>query len=295
MPDKLSYSAQIFWSIVLVFESFIIITTNAIAINIFSKKNFIICKSAYLLISLTMADVLVGIAPFFHFIEVIYSKGDTQPGCGVVITDISKVYSFFTIMTSLSGLAIIAIERALATFKPHLHRRYNSGQYFKTIVIAWLTSIVCTVMKGFSECSDNSKLVTIFINIMTIFVITCILAIVVSYLSVMIKMKFFSLLVNSSLTFKNNAKLSKTLMITTMVAVFANLPRILFRLVGSRCAGCQYLLTKNADLASNVILYSNSFANVFVYTLRMPAFRKEFKKTICKCTLKRNGIASTNE
>lgn len=278
MTDKLSYQAFVTWSVVLAFQSVVLIIGNITAIGIFSKRNFVVCKSAYLLINLTIADVLVGLAPLVHLVEIIYTNGSSsQQHCGVLITDISKVYSFFTILASLSCLAVIAVERCFATFKPHRHRLGRRFHYVIIITLSWCLTIVCTTFKGIATCNDG-KMITIFTNIMTVLVALCLISIILSYLAIAIKMKFTAINAKSSASFKQNARLSKTLIITTLIAVLFNMPRIFFRLIGSKCEPCQYLLTKNADLASNVILYSNSFANLFIYSLRMPVFRKEFKK-----------------
>lgn len=290
--DQLNHHAIITWSVVLSIESFVIITSNIAAIAIFSKRRFVICKSAYLLINLTTADVLVGFAPLIYLLDIIYNHGYTQERCGVLITDLSKVYSFFVILASLSCLTTIAIERGYATFSPHRHRRCPSSSYFVSIFLSWCFVALCTVGKGISTC-NGGKVAMMFTNIMSIFVSVCFISIICSYLAITIKMKFTSMNSKSQASYKQNARLSKTLIITTFLAVLANLPRILFRFVGPRCEPCHLLLSKNGDLFSNVILYSNSFANLFVYSLRMPVFRNEFKKTFSVIFSSFTGRVST--
>ena len=283
--EQLSHHAKIIWLVVLSVESVLIITCNIAAIYVFSNRRFVICKSAYLLINLTTADVFVGFAPLIHLLEIVYNKGYSQEQCGVLITYISKVYSFFTKMTSLACLSVIAIERSFATFSPHQHRRGTSTHYFISIFLSWCLISVGTVFKGLSIC-NGGKVAAIFTNIMSIFVALCFISIIFSYIAIAFKMRFTTMSSKSTASYKQNAKLSKTLVITTLIAVLAYLPRILFRFVGPKCKPCQFLLTKNADLISNVIVYSNSFANLFVYSLRMPVFRNEFKKAF-------SGVFST--
>ena len=222
MVDRLSYHAQIVWVVVLAIESITIIASNIVAISIFSKRKFVVCKSAYLLINLTIADALVGVAPLLHLVELIYSTGSSQSECGVVINVVSKVYSFFTIMASLSCLALIALERVFATFKPHHHRRIQRRHYMYTITASWCATLVATTFKGITNCISG-KIVLVFTSFMTFFVAMCILMIVVPYLAIALKMRFFSSF-QSGITQKNNARLSKTLMITTMLAILTTHP-----------------------------------------------------------------------
>jgi len=263
---------QIVWASLFGLEALVIICANSMAIRIFLQRKFRMSKSSYLLVNLTVADVLVGFASLCTLLEVVYSSQGLFATCNSpkthLINAISLSLSIFTLVASLNALALLAFERALAILIPLRFRLVEGVHYIYSISMSWLLSLV-VLLKNISDCSTgfDSSLLR---SIMTIIIGTDIITIVLSYSAILIKVKYRpSMQVNS--TMKKNIKLSKTLMLTTMCALVTWSPRVVISFLKRQ----SITISSQANFISMMMLYSNSFVNLFVYALRMPAFRRE--------------------
>lgn len=108
------------WMIVYSGEGLLILTGNSVAAFIFMKIRNNLKRMSYLLISLTVADLLLGISISWHLWEGIAVMGQKcQRLCGK-----NRIYywsvSLYT--ASLLSLSLISLERMFAIFWPFRHR-----------------------------------------------------------------------------------------------------------------------------------------------------------------------------
>lgn len=272
-------NAQKVWACLFGIEGFIIICGNALAIRIFMGRKFIICKSSYLLINLTVADMLVGFSSFCTLFEVLYASNTMFSSCENPgynqINKISFSFSICTLVAALNSLALMALERALAILIPLRFRRAKTMHYIYCIGLSWLLSML-VLLKNINDCSQGFVR-NLLRSFMMLIIFVSISAIVLSYTAILIKVKYRpSLQVKNSAIMLRNIKLSKTLMLTTLVALITWLPRFITYILKRGSVSTDH----DTSLVLVMIIYSNSIANLFVYAFRMPVFRKELKKMI---------------
>lgn len=264
-------NTQIFWAVVLAIEAFLIIFSNIISIRIFLEKRFTAAsKSSYLLVNLTFADLLVGLAAVFNSIEVIaYNKFLFVPCNGIVVNEISLTLAVFASFASLNSLALIALDRTLAIFAPWSFRRAKKRYYFFAITTSWCISLPFAFIMNLADCTNMIRHL-LFIVIIS----SAIIVMIVSYTLIFIKTKLFST-VQSNFSLRNSIRLSKTMQMATCMALGTWLPRFVAGRMGIAARG---VVLANVYMALVVLMYSNSFANFFIYALRISQFRKELYK-----------------
>lgn len=186
-----------------------------------------------------------------------------------LLNEISGNVSNFTLLASLTSLAMMAFERALSIVAPFKFRLVDSRHYFCAIGCSWCLSIMIFLR----HLNCHSSLINSYMAFVTLI---SILIIIISYATIVLKRLYFPE-INISITMRNNLKLAKTLMLTTLVALVTWVPSfIILNMVG------RGYLSHNIGVVFVMVIYSNSFANLLVYTIRMPQFRRELYKII-KC------------
>jgi hypothetical protein len=270
----------VLWSVFFGIESLVIFVVNSLALFIFQKRTFLVKKSTYLLINLTIADFLVGITAFL---------------CIPVIIFDSEYLSAFHILSipiplfgSLFFMTAIAVERVYATFRPFRHRFLAKRNYL--VVIAFIWSLVGVIsmlifaafgLRVWNKSSTRKpdlviKMLSVLLSAISLIVIC------ICYVSLWVKIRFFKTMNFQNLrTIHENNKLAKTLFIMTIISLLAWLPKI-----GSIGLNKKYTCVKDKSItvASFSILFMNSFINFVVYLIRMREFKNELENLIRRCS-----------
>lgn len=260
-------------------ESIVIFVVNAFALLVFHKRTFLIKRSTYLLINLTIADFLVGISAFLFMPANII---DSQ-----YLTSFHTLAVPIPLFGSLFFMTAIALERVYATFKPLRHRFLSKKKYLAVITFIWcLVGVISAFIfvafgmrvwkKSASNYMDKAKVIVKTISVISSGISLAIISI--SYLSLWIKIRFFKDLNFQNLrTIKENNKLAKTLFIITVISILTWLP-ILISVSLSKGSYCgDEKITKRASYA---ILFLNSIINFVVYLIRMPEFKNELVRML---------------
>lgn len=256
------------WVIVLSTEVVLIMISNILAIKVFLRVQLAgTQKSTFLLINLTVADLLVGVSALFNVVEVIGYDQFIFLAChGSTINDASLYFSVFAGIASLISLALVAVERMLAILTPFRFRQAKKRHYIIGIIVSWCLALPVIVI----DCDHKQKnlgiyfAVTIAIAILTMFF---------SYTAIYVKTKYFCKFKPTNST-RNNIKLSKTMQMTTILVVITWLSRFI--------SGRLELSEKSESLANLhmgfiVLVYANSFVNVIIYTILLPKFRQQLR------------------
>ena len=142
-----SSSECIIWLTVFTAESVAIVTVNLLAIILFIKSRNLRTRSMYLVISLTVADMLVGVLSggYVTFARLL--------GCRLIKLNLSsevsialRSFDFFFPIVSLTNIAVISLERFHATFRPFRHRLIKSWVYVVAIVVVWVFPVIVLVI-----------------------------------------------------------------------------------------------------------------------------------------------------
>lgn len=265
---------RIVWVVVLTSEAFVIIISNIMALKIFLTKKF--PKSATLLANLTVADILSGITPLLNCLEIIYSIEGKYEYCSTTINVAALNFSHFANLASLSAISVIAIERAMATFLPLKHHDAKRRYFFCGIVCSWILPSVILLFGLLAECSPrNSKVLR---SLLKFIVIPSVCITMVSYIAVLMKMRFFPFHVFTTVA-RIQSRLSRTLIISSLVTLIATLPKTTVMAIRQNCKSCKNMPI-HVIIAADCILYSSSFFNLLVYNTRIPLFRKERRRNI---------------
>lgn len=278
----MSSTVFVVFCVLLSTESIFICIGNAFAIFVFWKKRFSLQRTYYLLLNLTVADLLVGV------VEIILLATRSVPFLFPESPDYDRntyhysfLFSSLTILfswCSVFSLVVISLERAYAVLCPLRHRTLNTRVYVSGIVLIWAAAIFAAVLFMlpliFSEVVD-SRISTIFINL------TLLLSLSVICTSYMIMRSRLSrsLPVFDSQIRRNiarNMQLSKTLFMIISLSLICWLPAVLLYSVIHVCPNCVSEVAK-VMLIATVFHLANSVINPIMYTYRMPMFKEALR------------------
>ena len=262
-------SWNIFWSSSFGLLAVLIILGNFFTIWVFHRQRSR-KRSYFLLISLAVADLMVGLFAIPLFI--IGSSTEYSRFWWLVSTS----FDAFTGLTSIYTLAVISLERMFAIVCPLRHRTLTSRNYIYAIAIPWMVAAVfVTVLILYSyEIIKHPS----YRFLLLLFQTTPLLTMCVAYFSIWIKRKSTKGIRNHRAA--RESKLAKTLFLVTGASLLTWTP---FQIMNNLFLfqGLQISLT--VFYLSKILQFSNSLVNVVIYPLRIPEFKKTLKNIIHCC------------
>ena len=260
-----------FWTVTFSLTGIVITTGNFVTIGIFLKTK-LRQRPHFLLISLAIADMLVGALSVPLYIAV-----GIHPNNLLLILSFQCV-DIFTGVISIFTLASISLERMYAIVWPLRHRTLTSNFYKCAIGIPWLVGllgILARVLLHFHEISPLA-----FFVIINTFVSTPLLFTSVAYF--MIWRKHRCRLPDRAQAAGRDEKLAKTLFLITGAFIVTWFPFHVINIIDFFCLPCQrwpYLMIH----IMKVLQFSNSFINVIVYPLRITEYKEILLKILNYC------------
>ena len=269
-----SSSDCIIWVTVFNAESVAIVTVNLLAIILFIKNRNLRTRSMYLVISLTVADMLVGV------LSVGYYQFDLIQECSLIKLNLSgEVYFPLVIvfyvfpLVSLTNISVISLERFHAIFRPFRHRVIKRWVYVIAITAVWVFPLIVSVIWGV----ENLYFYGYHVYIIESYCLLCLIVTFVSYTSILFKFRFGAHPQRHCTAALRQRKLTVTLFITTLVSLLLWLPYSIFLTVHwSNGIWNSLSLPEHFRLAYSLqfLFYANSLVNPILYTIRMPDFKK---------------------
>ena len=269
-----SSSECIIWLTVFTAESVAIVTVNLLAIILFIKNRNLRTRSMYLVISLTVADMLVGV------LSVGYVQFSFLQACRLIKLNLSfevlissTSFFFFFPFVSLTNIAMISLERFHAPFRPFRHRLIKKWVYVVAIAVVWAFPVIVSVIYVVNVLS----LIAYYLYIPESYCLLWSIVTFVSYASILFKFRFGAHPQRHCTAALRQRKLTVTLFITTLVSLLLLLPySILFLLVGSTNIFNSLSFPNSLRLVYSLrfLFYFNSLVNPILYTIRMPDFKK---------------------
>ncbi|XP_073231463.1 uncharacterized protein [Porites lutea] len=275
---QLSSSECITWFAVTLTVCVAIVTVNLLSIILFIRNRSLRTRAMYLVISLTIADMLVG--GFSHLYQFRFLS---LFSCDIVKMNLSQelnlIISFLYLwfpMTSLTNIAVISLDRMHATIRPFRHRLIKKWVYGVTIVGVWVLAAMVLSVSLILHLYGKEWLFSVYL--LPSYYCLCLLVICVSYSSIVVKFLCGGHPQHHGGD-NRQRKLTVTLFIMTIVSLLMWLPYavlafLFFQSVTSirKFLSIQELIRL---LLSLIILYlMNSLVNPIVYTIRIPEFRK---------------------
>ena len=261
------------WFAVFLIESVAIVAVNILSIIIFMKHRNLRTRAMFLVINLTIADMLVGglfSIPLYNLLGL---------GCDTVNISLTKkgyniIFFFFYwfLLSSLTSIAAISLDQLHATLRPFRHRVIKTWVYGVTVAGVWvLTAIISAAIRIvglLGEEGSHSFYLWQSYNCL------CLFFICVSYASIVVKCLCGAHPQHHGATSRQR-KLTVTLFIMTIVSLLMWLPYVIATFVYYKTARMESYQTKlRVQYSLLVFLHINSLANPIVYTIRMPKFRK---------------------
>ena len=254
-----------------------IVTVNLLSIILFIKNSNLRTRGMYLVINLTVVDILVGGLCTINLLSI-----DTVIGCKTVNVRLPwegyMIYGFTFLwfpLTSLTNITVISLERMHATFRPFSHRVIKKWVYGVTISVVWvLAGMISTaifMLTLFGKEGSHSQF------LWQSYCWLCLSIISASNASVTVKICCGARPQHHGAA-RRQRKLTVTLLIMTIVSLLSCwLPYAVATFVYYTTDSIRSLsFTKRMRLNMSCLLlfYTNSFVNPVVYTIRMPKFKK---------------------
>ena len=268
-----SSSECIIWLTVFTAESVAIVTVNLLAIILFIKNRSLRTRSMYLVISLTVADMLVGVLSG-GYVQLKFLRQ-----CGLIKLNLSRIViplaTFFDVfpLVSLTNIAVISLERFHATFRPFRHRLIKRWVYVVAIAVVWVFPLIVLVIFRV----ELLYLIGYHLYIVESYCLLCLIVTFVSYTSILFKFRFGAHPQRHCAAALRQRKLTVTLFITTLVSLLLWLPYNSFLFVDwSTDILNSPSFKERFDLIYSLLFlfYANSLVNPILYTIRMPDFKK---------------------
>ena len=273
--DKMiiSLSECVIWFIVLTAECVVIVTANLLTIILFIKNRSLRTRSMYLVMSLTVADLLVG--SLSASVNQFFSQNFYCPLVNSYSVS-SKVLIFIVLifpLVSLTNIAVISLERFHATFRPFRHRLIKRWVYVTAIAVVWGFPIITLVIN-----SIEKLLMIRHLYLLESHCFLCLIVTFVSYASIFFKFRFGAHPLRHYAAALRHRKLTVTLFITTLVSLLLWLPVNIYILVLWLTDSVRYSISFPEYVRLNYSLvflfFANSLVNPILYAIRIAEFKK---------------------
>ena len=261
------------WLKVLLSEFIVIAVINTFTLVAFARNRHLRKRTTYLIINLTVADLLVGAVtgPLAIFGRH-YHREHGFSWQKFIISTSAQLF----LLASQANLLLISLERLHATLFPFRHCLIEKWFYFKIIIGSWMITLLLALMM--SALYELDLFLTP--DPLTCYTFLTLLIIIVSNVIITIKVKsnlppqHFSAVVSER-------KLSVTLSIVTVVSSLTILPISIWMTISIYI----FKLAAFAQIGETLTLlyYANSMVNPLIYAIRMQEFRKAVKE-LCKRT-----------
>ena len=271
-----SSSECIIWFAAFLAVAVAIVTVNLLSIILFIKNSNLRTRGMYLVINLTVVDILVGGLSTINLLLII-----THIGCKTVIVrlpvegiNIVQSVFFWFPLTSLTNITVISLERMHATFRPFRHRVIKKWVYGVTICVVWV--LAGMISTGIMLLSFFGKKWSQHQYLWQSYCLLCLFVICACYASIIVKICCWARPQHHGAA-RRQRKLTVTLLIMTIVSLLLWLPYAIATFVFHTTDSIRSLsYTKRTRLNVSLLLlfYTNSFVNPVVYTVRMPEYRK---------------------
>ena len=260
-----------------------IVAVNLLSIVLFIKNSNLRTRAMYLVINLTVADMFVGgIAIFDVVFQFLLYGCESENILQSFFKREWQAVSFTTInmwlpLTSVTGIAVISLDRMHATFRPFRHRNIKKWAYGVTIAGVWILTAMIVIPFPLIRLYGNlhQQWQLLFpIYLWESYCFLCLVVICVSYTSIALKFWCGTRPLSHGAA-NRQRKLTVTLFIMTIVSLLLWLPYVVHTFVlRSVLVRFSFLTHLRLRLSFSLLYHTNSLVNPIIYTIRMPEFRR---------------------
>ena len=265
------------FSVIISIETLIICVGNAFVIFVFwtqytgSRR-----RASYLLISLAVADFLIGVITIPVFIT------NSVPSLmRKERSDVGGYIAAFVILfstASVVSLATLSVERTAAVLWPLAHRTSSDRVYVYCIAFIWMTSMsvfIIYILPFFKVWPLEYAVVVVNIVLVISILTTCL-----TYITIRANLKRSPQIFNSGerQNVERNVKLSKTVFLVVALSFGCWVPAVIFYVISE--AFCKECIPAEVVLVGSVLHFANSLVNPIAYTCRLSIFKKTLSRLL---------------
>ena len=266
-----------FWSVCFGVMAIIIVVGNSLSILILLKRR-LRKRPHFLLISLAMADLLVGLFAIPMYMIMWLTRQ------AMVSSLVFDCVDMFTGFSSIFTLVFISLERLNAIVQPLRHRQLALHSYVIAVATPWILSIAVTssrVLLGLAIIDVHQFLSVIITSLSTPLLIMCIAYCVI--------WRKEASRIYHTFRARSDARLSKTVLLITGMFMLTWMPFQVLVIVIVKCAACKKV-SLVVVFVIKLLQFSNSVLNFFIYCFRMPNYRRALFSLLPSCFHLRNGV-----
>ena len=270
------------WMPTFLTELIVIVLINLFTLATFARNRHLRKRSTYLVINLTIADLLLGVAAVLlpilepRILENHNLLGEHFNWYAFLFLTLESLFP----AASLANLSLISLERLHATIYPFRHCLLREQVYFTVITFSWLLALLFASMMAILVVL-RAQFTLVFYAFASYCFIT-VLIITVSYVIIILNVKSSpqSHIFGSKLLAEK--KLSITLFVMTVASFLTILPWAVWVAMLSN-VWCELSPARASrfHLTFSALYLCNSIVNPIIYALRMQEFRKAARKLCC--------------
>ena len=265
------------WFAAFIIEFIVIFILNAFTLAIYTRNRHLRKPSTYLIINLTVADLLVGTVTGssmsfeLHNLETDLGLEQDFSWQSFVQFTLQELFS----VASLANISLISLERLHATLFPFRHCLVGARVFLTIILCSWLFSLILSSV--FALLYLHASPASFYVGASYSFLIILILT--VSYAIIISTVKSNPLSPNAGPVLSTERKLTVTLFIVTVASLLAFLPWAIWNVIAYHMRSKLSPAVVFRISKSLLTLYLfNSIVNPLIYAVRMQEFRKAARK-----------------
>ena len=268
------------WFAAFVIEFIVIFLLNAFTLAIYTRNRHLRKPSTYLIINLTVADLLVGTVTGssmtfkLHNLETYRSLEQDFSWQSFVQFTLQGLF----LVASLANISLISLERLHATLFPFRHCLVGKRVYLIIILCSWLFSLILSSVFVLLYLHASPA----FLYVGASYSVLIILILTVSYAIIISTVKNNPPSPNAGSVLSTERKLTVTLFIVTVASFLTILPGLIWIIVvrlhiwSKVCPAVLFHITR----FFSVLYFFNSIVNPLIYAVRMQEFRKTARKLL---------------
>ena len=265
------------WFAAFIIQCSVIFLLNAFTLAIYTRNRHLRKHSTYLIINLTVADLLVGLvlvlSSFFVPDKLERDLELKQTFSWQSFVYLASAYLFP--VASLANISLISLERLHATLFPFRHCLVGWRVYLTTICCSWLFSLTLSCVFSLLDLRASPAFPYVFSS----YIFLSLLILTVSYVIIISTVKNNPPFPNAGPALSQERKLTVTLFTVTVVSVLTILPWVIWIVIAHHIQSklC-HAVSLRIDYSFRVLYFFNSMVNPLIYAIRMQEFRKAARK-----------------
>ena len=266
----------VLWCSVYGFLAAFIIVGNVMLIAAFTRKKLSGKLKIYLLVNLSVADLMVGGSAVPMYVFLIHASY-------YMSRDLSIFLSVYTAVDVFSGLAsvftlnAIALERLYAVSYPMKFRSVSNQLYCLVICVVWAMAGAVSVLFILTSLALLPQYV--FVHSLTILSLSSLFITCVVYVAIWIRLQLWNRTQeNYSVCARREKHLANILLLITVVFFFTWCPFHIMNILANYEANVLRNVPAKVIYVGKLLHYGNSLVNPVIYSFKIPEFKAAIKK-----------------